>query len=368
MLQFKEKDFESFFNVPFSIRGRNSFYASPFKPDLKKILSAENPIFKTENDYTYYTVFKNNLPAGRITAHFHKTFNEKFNQRKCYFGYFECINDQEVANYLFNLAEKWARDRGFESIAGNFNLTAMQEMGIMTDGFGKEPYIAQSYGEPYYPELLKNAGYNPTFPMSTFEIDLQTIEPEIVLGEKQKQIFSDSDYEFIPITRSLYNKIRPVILDIFNKGFDQNPLFVPVSQKEFDFQAKDLVYFLDSHIAFLVKFQKKPIAVSTHIPDINPFLRATRSKLKITTLYHFLKCLFNKDRTLCIFASVLPEYQNKGIVGAISYLTLKAMKKRGYKKLGITWIADGNIGSLKKMKNLNAKKLHELKIFEKQLN
>ncbi len=64
---------------------------------------------------------------------------------------------------------------------------------------------------------------------------------------------------------------------------------------------------------------------------------------------------------------MLPEYQKQGVLGAIAYNTLSAMKKRGYKKFGITWIAETNNGSLKKMKDTDAKRMHELRIFEKQL-
>ena len=367
MIKIAEKDFESFFRVPFEVRGEKSLYAAPFKPDLKKMLSTKNPIFRTENDFTYYAAMKDNKPVGRITAHIHHEFNKRYNTKKCYFGFFECINDQSIANQLFQLAENFARENGCDKLAGNFNLTAMQEMGVMINGFENEPYILQSYGMPHYPELMKNAGFSPTFPMNTFEIDLLAINPENIITEKQKKLLNDPDYEIMPITKSEYPKIRSVILDIFNKGFDLNPLFVPITLEEFDFQAKDLVYFMDNSISFLVKHKGVPVGLSIHIPDMNPLLRATGSKLNFSTIYHLIKSKIKRDRTLCIFSAVLPEYQKQGVLGAIVYSTLVAMKKRGYKKLGITWIAETNVGSMKKMEDTKASKMHELRIFEKEL-
>ena len=186
-------------------------------------------------------------------------------------------------------------------------------------------------------------------------------------SEKHRKFLLDSEYEIVPITKRTFTKFRRVILEIFNKGFDQNPLFVPISIEEFDFQAKDLVYFMDSHISFVAKHKGVPVAVNISIPDINPLLRASGGKLNFMTLYHFIKCKLKRERTLCIFAAVLQEYQNKGMLGAIVYQTLLTMKKRGYKKAGITWIADSNQGSLRKMEATKARKLHELRIFEKQL-
>ena len=367
MLKFLEKDFESFFNVPFEVRGKSSLYASTFKPDLKKMLSTKNPIFKHESDFTYFTAILNGKPIGRITAHIHHEFNIRYKTQKCYFGFFECINNQKIADELFALAEKFAVKNNCNSLAGNFNLTAMQEMGVMTEGFDNEPYILQSFGMPYYPSLMDMAGFKPSFPMNTFEVDLKSVNPEQIASQKHKDLLQNTDYEIIPITKKEYPKLSSTILDIFNKGFDMNPLFVPISKEEFDFQAKDLVYFMDSSISFLAKHKGIPIGISIHIPDMNPLLRASHGKINLIAVYEFIKSKLIRDRTLCIFSAVLPEYQNQGVLGAIIYKTLIAMKQRGYKRLGITWISETNDGSMKKMKDINAKKMHSLRIFEKSI-
>jgi hypothetical protein len=366
-MEIKEKDFRTFFRVPFEIRGKRSLFASTFRPDLKKMLSTKNPIFESENDFTYFTIIKNGIPIGRITAHIHQDFNLRFNKKKCYFGFFECTNDQNIANKLFALAEKFARKNQCEVLAGNFNLTAMQEMGIMTNGFENEPYLLQSYGMDYYPRLMKNAGFTPTFPVSTFEIDLEKIDPNEILSKNQRALLNNPEFEFTRITKNEYPKLRDDILRIFNEGFNLNPLFVPISKEEFDFQAKDLVYFMDSHISFIAKHNGMPIGLSIHIPDINPVLRASAGKIGINAVLQLIKSKIKRDRALCVFASVLPEYQNKGVLGAIGNLALSAMKKRGYRKFGITWISESNKGSMSKMRATNAKKLHDLSIFEKQL-
>jgi hypothetical protein len=367
MTNILKNDINTFFEVPFVVRGEKSAFASTFKPDLKQMLSTQNPIFKSENDFVYYTFIQKNKPVGRISVHLHHDFNARYGTKKCYFGFFECINDQNIANQLFALAEIFAKSHGCTTLAGNFNLTAMQEMGVMVAGFEHEPYVLQSYSMPYYQDLMTNAGFSPTFPMATYEIDVTKSDPNAILTPKQKAILLDSDFEFVPITRAMYPKIKADILAIFNKGFDQNALFVPISMEEFDFQAKDLVYFMDSHISFLAKHKGTPIGVSIHVPDINPLLRATGSKLSWNMVYHFIKSKIQRDRALCIFSALLPEYQKQGVLGVILHLTLAAMKKRGYKTFGITWISDSNKGSLRKIEDSKARKLHELRIFEKHI-
>ena len=367
MIEIVEGDFNSFFNAPFEIRGRGSLYASPFKSDLKNMLSLKNPIFFSENDYSYFTAFKNGKIVGRVSAHVHNAYNKRFNTKTCYFGLFECINDHAVANVLLDKGMEFAKIRNLNEISGNFNLTAMQEMGVMIGGFENEPYVLQSYGMPYYPNLLEDFGFVAEYPMSTFEVNLEDLEVESLIRDKQIKIFNDAEYQFIQVTKKAYKEFMPILLDIFNESFDKNDFFVPISIKEWNFQAKDLIHFIDSDISFVVLHKGKPIGTSLQIPDLNPILRRSGGKLSLKMIYYMIKSKLVRDRALLIFSAIKPEYQNIGILGAISYKACKAMKKRGYKKLGITWVSEKNIGSLKNVEALNGKKLHDLRIFSKKI-
>ncbi|MDG1517703.1 MAG: GNAT family N-acetyltransferase [Flavobacteriales bacterium] len=361
------RDFNSFFKAPFEIRGKKTFYASPFKPDLKKMLSLENPIFSSEKDYNYYTALKNGKIVGRISAHVHRAYNERFQTKSCYYGFFECVNDQEVANALLNKVVEFAKAGNFDEISGNFNLTAMQEMGVMVGGFENDPYVLQSYGMPYYPELLEGFGLVGEYPMSTFDVNLEKLEVESLIREKQKALFNDPDYEFVPVTKKAYKEFMPILLDIFNESFDQNDYFVPISVQEFDFQAQDLIHFIDSTISFVVLHKGKPVGTSLHIPDLNPMLRGTGSRLNWKMIYYLIKFKLVRERALLIFSAIKPEYQNVGMLRAILYKASKAMKERGYKTLGITWVSEKNIGSLRNVEALNGKKLHDVRIFSKKI-
>jgi hypothetical protein len=366
-LTYKEKHFASFFDAPFRIRDSRSPFVSAFKADLKKSLSTKNPMFRSEDDFTYYSVFKDDKLVARITAHVHHAFNEKYKTKKAYFGFFECVNDQSVADYTLSLAEAWAKKNNYTSISGSFNLTAMQEMGIMINGFDNPPYIAQSYSERYYHTLLERAGYKAIFPMSTFEVDLQKVDPTAQLTDKGKQVLSDNTYEFRNVTSSNYKQLLPVLSKLFNESFSHNDLFVPISEEEFNFQANDLALFLDDHLTFIAYNKGMPVGISIHLPDINIFLRSVQSRFGIGLLFKLLLFKLKKQRAMCLFSAVIPEYQNKGVLSALAYLSTDAMKKRGYKTFGITWIADSNIASLKKMEHLGATRMHDLRIFEKTL-
>ena len=144
MIELIELDFESFFKAPFNAYGKETLYVSPMKSDLKRFLSSKtNPLFESDDDFTFFSAHKNNKPVGRITAHIHHTSNKLHNTNLAYFGFFDCIDDMEVATSLLNACENWAKAKGFSQISGNFNLTAMQQIGVLTDGFEIAPFTDQ---------------------------------------------------------------------------------------------------------------------------------------------------------------------------------------------------------------------------------
>ena len=67
----------------------------------------------------------------------------------------------------------------------------MQQIGVMISGFNNKPYTDQVFSPNHIADLLHKLGYVNEFPMTTFELDLRSIDPQIVLGEKQNRIIID---------------------------------------------------------------------------------------------------------------------------------------------------------------------------------
>src|SRR5690606_7525197 len=133
--------------------------------------------------------------VGRICAHVHAASNRTHGLQRGYFGYFDCIDDDQTARSLLGAAEDWVRARGLTEIAGNFNLTAMQQIGVMTDGFAHPPYTDQVWSPPHIAGLLAENGYAAEFGMTTFEVDLRHADPPAI-GPKQQAILNNPDFTF----------------------------------------------------------------------------------------------------------------------------------------------------------------------------
>jgi GNAT superfamily N-acetyltransferase len=366
-LELRRGDFEAFFEAPFQAYGPESLYVSPMKGDLKRFVDPRaNPVFAGTDDVAIFTAHRLGRPVGRITAHVHRASNALHGWSRACFGYFDCADDAEAARLLLEAAEDWGRQRGFAEIMGNFNLTAMQQIGVTTGGFEREPYTDLVWSPPHIARLLQRNGYEATFPMTTFEVDLATA-PLPEMGEKQQAVLADPDFAFAPITRrNVVERMEEARL-ILNASFAKNPMFVAVSREEFHFQARDMKWVIDPRISAMLHHQGRPAACILCVPDMNPFLKATRSRMGLAAPWRFLQHKLTCDRAVLIFSGVVPDLQGQGVNPVVLRRVLEGMRSAGYRTLGNTWIADVNGPSLAQKRKSGARPLHRLHLFRKDL-
>lgn len=358
-----ERDFETFFDVPFAIYDPDTPYVSPMKADLRRFLSAnDNPLFDGEDDFSFFVARRNGRLLGRIVVHHHRASNALYATNRACFGFFDCADDTEAAACLLEAASAWARRKGFGELVGNFNLTAMQQCGVQTDGFGNAAYTDMIVNPAYIPTLLRANGFEAFFPMRTFELDLANANmPSHGSPEAEQGAFA-------AVRRKDFRPRMEEARQVLNDGFAENPMFVPLTPEEFEFQAGEMMAIIDPRLSSLLKIDGEPVGVVICIPDLTGFMRACRSRLGLLTPWHYLRHRFNRKRAVIIFYAVNRDRHGQGIMGRMLSRTLQALRDGGYEKLGITWIADENPASLRQMDKLGATPLHQLHLFRKVLS
>lgn len=362
-------NFDAFFDAPFHAYGGGSPYVSPLRADLARFVSQQNPLVSGagEGALSYFTAHRDGEVVGRITAHTHGASNRIHGVQRGYFGYFDCADDPDAARMLLAAAEDWCRARGLSEIAGNFNLTAMQQIGVVTDGFEHAPYLDQMWSPPHIARLLGENGYGATFPMATMEqANLQTAA-EIPLGPKHRAILDDPDFTFAAINRATIGRRLEEARMILNASFAENPMFVPVSAEEFQFQAKDMKWVMDKRISAVLHHRSAPAGCIICVPDLNPFLRKIRSRIGLSAPWHYIRHRMTNTRAVLIFAGIMPHLQGRGVNPVILHHVMQNAKSAGYTHVGNTWIADVNPMSLAQAEKAGSTRMHRLHLFAKQL-
>jgi GNAT superfamily N-acetyltransferase len=369
MIEVRSGDRQAAFEAGLNAYSNHPQYVSPMRSDLDRIFDpARNPLCRDDHGrLELFTAHRDGKPIGRIVATMHDASNHRHNASRGQFGFFDCVDDAEVADALLSAAEAWVRARGANEIAGNFNLTAMQMVGVMTSGFENTPYTDMMWSAPHIAEHLKRRGYSAGFPMTTFESELSSIDLPMINDRLSAPLEQDPSFTFHAITHRTFKLRLEEARVVLNAGFDKNPMFVPVSAAEYAFQAGDMMWIIDPRLSIVAHHEGKPVGVIVSIPDLNPFVKACGSQLSLSAPWHFLRHRLTRDRAVIIYASVAPHLHGQGLNRVMMKRVVLAAKAAGYRRVGTTWIADVNGASLKQMQIIGGKRLHRLAMFSKSL-
>lgn len=362
MIALRQGDADAFFDVPFAAYAPADGYVSPMRGDVRRMLDpAKNPLLAGGNPFAFWTAHRGSRAVGRIVAVRHGESNARWGTNRMQFGFFDVADDAQAATALLGAAEDFARANDCDEIAGNFNLTAMQQAGVQTGGFGARAFTDMVVNPPHVPRLLEANGYARFFPMTTFTLDIDTATVDTLrdVGD---------DCVFMPITKATFPERMEEARRVLNDGFADNPMFVPLTPAEFTFQAGEMSAILDPRLSSVLVRDGRPVGVIVCIPDLNGFLRATRSRIGLLTPFHFLRHRMNRRRAVVIFYSVAQDQHGRGLMGGMLKRMIGTLRDTGYRELGITWIADENAASLRQMERIDARPLQRLHLFRKPLS
>lgn len=359
-------DFDLFFRTPFEVYPRDTPYVSPMKADLRRYLAPDrNPLLKAGAALEMLVVLRDGRPVARATAHRHPSANARHGLSRTSFGFFDAADDAGAIALLFDAVEAFARRHGDAEVAGPFNLTAMQQMGLVTEGCEHAPFTDMVWSPPWLAGHLERLGYRRGFPMSTFRFRPGAVDRDRLLTPGARRILSSEDWRFAPIDRGAFKARMEEARQCLNAGFDANPLFVPLTGEEFEFQAGEMMWVLDPALSAVIHHRGRPAGVAICIPDLNPFVKGAGATYGPRAVGSWLKTLFAPRRAVIILYSVFPCHQGQGVNAAMLWRVVGALQKRRYRDCGVTWIADVNGASLRQMERLGAERLHRTHLFSK---
>ncbi len=169
---------------------RDPYWVPPLVADRKKFLDPKhNPSFEYLQAAYFVAeavVIPENAPKGTITggmeqdvgtiaAIYNPRHNEIHGDDIGFFGFFECINSQEVADALLDAAAAWLRGQGRSAMRGPLSFTMTDEVGLLIDGFNDMPRIMMPYNHPYYPELLEAYGLEKAMDLYAYHLDMKKL-------------------------------------------------------------------------------------------------------------------------------------------------------------------------------------------------
>jgi GNAT superfamily N-acetyltransferase len=361
-----KKDFKKFIEFPYLHYKGADKWIPPLRLQQKEILDVNHHPFFKDAEMALFIAEFNGKPAGRIAAIQNKAFNRFNNEAAGFFGFFECIDNQHVANLLFKVADGWFRNKGLTTIYGPFSPSMMGEIGVLIEGFDKEPGLMMPYNYPYYDKLILNAGYEKKVDLLAFRIDEVHLDKEkidradeIVKRRLPNLVIRDVNLKYI--------KSEAVIIrDIFNKAWAKNWGFAPVSEAEFDYLVKELRMIIDTDFAHIAEIDGQPVAFSISLPDMNQVFKKMNGKLFPLGIFKLLyyKNKIRQMRTALM--GVLPEWQGKGIDTMMHQRSVMNGIRRGFSSSELSWLLETNTSMINVAVRLGAFEEKKYRVYKKQ--
>ena len=359
-------EMREFIRWPMALYRNDPCFVPPLLMERKEFFSARNPIFSFTD--VAYLLAKDERGAivGRVTAHVNRRHNQFAKERAGFFGFFECVEDPEVARELLRTAEAWLRERGMSVARGPFNFSTNEECGFLARGFDSPPFIMMPYTKPYYLDFMAAAGYRPVKDLLAYYYeDTGEIPPHLVRFAERA-----GDRTGVTIRRVDMNRFDEEVerlFEVYNRAWEKNWGFIPMVKEEFQFAAKSFRQVIDPAIALVAEKGGRAIGFSLGLPDYNVLFKKMNGRLLPFGFLYFFFARRSIRRIRVITLGVIEEYRNRGVETLLIYQTFRNGLPRGYTSCEMSWVLEDNLLARRMFERMGATPYKTYRIFEKAL-
>lgn len=360
-----KREVKQWLAFPAKLYKNDNHYVRPLDHEVEKVFDKDqNKLFRHGDATRYYLTNKDNTIVGRIAVFYDEKTSrvyerEENGQKTGGCGFFDCINDQEAANTLFDAAKKWLEERGYEAMDGPVNFGDRDYFwGCLVDGF-TDPVYNMPYNYPYYQQLFENYGFKDYFKQFTFRRNLIPGGFDPILHEKAQRIYENPDYSFEILDKRKIDRYADDFLTIYNKSWGIIPGAAKLTRQHALALLNSLKPIIDPRLMHFAYYKGEPVGFFLMMIDLNQIYKGLNGNDKgFNKLRIFWRVKISRicDRAISLVFGIVPEHRKKGLEsGLVCSLENQAIKKKfKYKELQINWIGDFNPPMLKIMERVGA--------------
>jgi hypothetical protein len=347
------RDRRAFLSYPWKLYAGDPNWIPPLRLDQKELVGYKHHPFYETNRIQTFLARRGGEVVGRVAAILNRTHIDCHKDPRGFFGFFESVDDQEVANGLLEVVRQWFAEQGIHRLRGPTNPSVNYVWGLLVDGFDSPPSFMMPYNPSYYGKLIETCGFHKAQDLFAYWGHKDML-PE---GLKRYQPLAEEISERLnlrlrPLDTSHFIEDVEAFLNVYNLAFMNMWGFSPMSNAEIRHTAASLRHLMVPELALVAEIEGRMVGAVFALPDYNPRIRRIDGRLLPFGFWRLLRKKREIKKSRILAATVLPEYNLMGI-GMVLVLALffKGLAM-GMEEAEFSWVAESNSlsrGSLEKV-------------------
>ena len=363
-----------FINLPWKIYRDDPHWVPPLKASVREMLDVERHPFYDggrEAELELFLAWEGRDVVGRVAAILNHTHNRIHDENVAFFGFFEAIDRPDVTRALLSAVEDWADGHGATAVRGPMNPSTNYECGLLVEGFDRPPVLMMTYNPRSYPRLIEGAGYRKVKDLHAFISPVHGASLSRLLRLAERTRKRNPGLTTRGANLKEFAREVKFVQEIYNSAWEKNWGFVPMSDGEVAWLAKELKPLVQTDLLRFALFDGEPVAFLLTIPDWNPVLAdldGSPWRHPLRTLKHVLK---SKPETMeglrVITLGVKSEHRKRGIEGVLLGEGLEKSIEIGYSWCEYSWILEDNELTRRAVRLMDGELYKVYRVYEKAI-
>ncbi|HUC00425.1 MAG TPA: GNAT family N-acetyltransferase [Solirubrobacterales bacterium] len=366
------RELKGFVKVPFHLHRDHPLWVAPLIFERMQFLDRKkNPWFE-HGEAEFFVAERDGEPVGRISAHLDHRWDEYQGGKDAMFGFFETSEDAEVTRALLETAAEWAKAKGRQRILGPMDFTTNDEIGILIDGYERRPMILEPWHPPFYRELIEAEGFGKAMDLQMWELQFgdlkegEAFDPQIHVAAK-KALEDEGIVIRNMNKRDMAGEVKR-FMDVYNEAWGKNWGFVPITDAEVEFQAKNLKQVLEEEWAYIAEKGDEVVGAALTLPDINQVMAKLNGRLFPSGWFKFLRGKPKIDQLRVFALGVTHAYRHTGVAAGLYLRHLEQAAKPGEIGGGeMGWILETNEPMNRAMEGMGGTVVKKYRLYERGL-
>jgi GNAT superfamily N-acetyltransferase len=365
------RDRTAFIDLPFRLHAGTP-WIPPLRLERHVFLSPRFNAFFAHGEAQLFLARRGDRVVGRVSAQVDRSFNAYHDNAWGFFGFLEFEDDQEVLDALLEAAAGWLRGRGRDTMVGPMDFSVNDEVGVLIEGFDREPFVRQPWHPPRYAAQCEAAGLEKEMDLLMWELDITDRAKVLpVIFELAEKAQNEHGIRIRKMTQRTLRSDMEKFAEVYNAAWSRNWGFVPYSKQDLDAYTQELRLVLHSDWFMVAERESdgEVAGVAITVPDVNQALKRMDGRLLPGGWLTFLRRFELADRCRVGFLGVKPEFQHTGVAAAlyVEHFDMAAAPSSNVTWGEMGWILETNTAMNRGMEAMGGRIVKRFRVFRKGL-